>query len=321
MVSLGRTRSGRVVRLRALRTLIMIAELKSFSKAAAHLNTTQPAISARIRGLEEALGCKLVLREGREVRLSTDGVEVLRYAKPIVDLTDRLGRLFRPRSEIAGTIRIGAIDTIIYSWMFELFERLRENHPDVNYEVRADTSVNLIDDLLRGEVDVALVMGPVDGEGIVNMPLGEFPMAWVCNPVRYGFDREIDVRDLIAHPIISYPRGSKPYRMIENYFAGQAKVPRLNCSNSLSTLIRLVKDGYGVATIPPVLIRSELDSGKLKIVPVRQTFPALSCHVAYYATAEAAAPGLVARLARVVSQDYWSREAARADAFRATAAP
>lgn len=309
-----------MVRLRALRALIMIAELKSFSRAAAHLNTTQPAISARIRGLEETLGRKLVLREGRQTRLSADGLEVLRYAKPIVDLTDRLGRLFRPESEIAGTIRIGAIDTIIYSWMFELFERLRADHPDVNYEVRADTSVRLIDDLLRGEVDVALVMGPVDGEGIVNMPLGEFSMAWVCNPARYSFDREIDVRDLISHPIISYPRGSKPYRTIENYFAGQAKLPRLNCSNSLSTLIRLVKDGYGVASIPPVLIRSELDSGELEIVPVRQTFPALGCHVAYHATAEAAAPGLVARLAREVSQDYWSRDAGQAGASPPTAA-
>ncbi len=68
-----------------------------------------------------------------------------------------------------------------------------------------------------------------------------------------------------------------------------------------------MKDGYGVATIPPVLIRDELESGALSIVPVRQTFPALACHVAYYATAEAAAPGLVARLAREVSGAYWSR--------------
>ena len=294
-----------MIKLEALRTFVMVSDLGSFSKAAERLHTTQPAISARIRGLEAVLGRTLLLREGRQTRLSPNGLEAIRYAKPIVELSGRLEGLFRPHAEIAGTIRIGAIDTIIHSWMFELFERLRADHPDVSYEVRADTSTNLTCDLVRGDLDVALVMGPVEGDGIVSREIGAFPMAWVCNPKRFCFERELDVRELAGHPIISYPRGSKPYRMIENYFADQPRVPRLNCSNSLATLIRLVVDGYGVASIPPSLIEAELCDGRLGIVPVRQEFPPLACHVAHYAMAEAAAPGLVARLAQEVAQDYW----------------
>jgi DNA-binding transcriptional LysR family regulator len=290
-----------MLRLRALRAFILVADLESFGKAAAHLNTTQPAISARIRQLEEFYGRRLLHREARRVRLTRDGMEVLRYARPIVELMDRMTSIFEAQPRITGTMRIGAIDTIISSWLLDLFERLQVEHPEVSLEVRADTSIRLIDDLKNGEIDIALAMGPVDEEGIENVGIGTFPMAWVANPRRFRFDRPVDVTELAEHPIISYPRGSKPYRMIERTLGGaSARALRLNCSNSLSTLIRLAADGFGVAAIPPVMIERELAEGQLKVIPVTQEFPGLECHAVYYTTSGSAAPGVIAAMARDV---------------------
>lgn len=287
-----------MVRLRGLRTLMLIAELGSFNRAAAHQNTTQPAISARIRNLEEHFGRKLVHRRGREIALTAAGQEVVRYARPIIELTERLEGLFDPAQRVSGTVRIGAIDTIIHSWLGSLFERLHRQYPELNFEVRADTSVNLAENLKNGEIDIALIMGPVELEGMTNLELCSFPMAWVANPRRFTFEPSVDVTELIDYPIISYPRGSKPYRMIEAYFAGESETRlKLNCSNSLSTLIRLVTDGFGIAAIPPTILPRELEDGVLKIIPVRQTFPPLLCHACYFTAARPAAAGIIAEMA------------------------
>lgn len=299
-----------MVRLRALHAFVIISELKSFRKAAGHLNTTQPAISARIRGLEADLGRRLIHRNSRELRLTAEGQEVLRFAKPIVELTDRLSALFTQDARVTGTVRIGAIDTISASWLFRLFKRLRNEHPEVTFELRADTSTNLIADLRAGEIDIALAMGPADEEGLVNVEIGTFPMAWVANPEVFRFETAVDVKQLAVYPIISYPRGSRPYGMIKSFFGPEREASlQLNCSNSLATLVRLATEGFGVAAIPPAIIERELRSGLLREIPVRQEFPALDCHAIFYSTSLSAAPGIIAELAREEAERFWAERA------------
>lgn len=297
-----------MARLRALRAFVLIAELESFRKAAAHLNTTQPAISARIRGLEEYFGRPLLIRDPRGVRLTREGMDVLRYAKPIVELTDRLTTLFESKPRLTGTVRIGVIDTIIASWMIDLFERLKRDHPEMNFEIRADTSVNLIEDLRNGQIDIGLVMGPVEDEGIENIDLGTYPMAWVANPRFFPFKAPVELTDLADYSIISYPRGSKPYRMIERSLAAVASgALQISSTNSVSALIRLVCAGAGIAALPPVLIPRELADGTLDVVPVDADFPGLSCHASYYTASGSAAPGIIARLAQEEADRFWAR--------------
>ena len=70
--------------LKFLETLVCVAELQNFRQAAARLHTTQPAVSARIRALEDMLGIELIDRSGREIRLTPAGLEALRHARAIV---------------------------------------------------------------------------------------------------------------------------------------------------------------------------------------------------------------------------------------------
>ena len=124
-------------------------------------------------------------------------------------------------------------------------------------------------------------------DGLVNLDLGGYPMAWVANPRRFAFDGPIDVAQLAAYPILSYPRHSQPYRIIERCFqASRGRQPLLNCSNSLASLVRLAVDGIGIAAIPPAVIETELAAGTLVRLPVRQA--ALPSTVARVAREEAA---------------------------------
>ena len=225
--------------LKFLETLVCVAELQNFRQAAARLHTTQPAVSARIRALEDMLGIELIDRSGGEIRLTPAGLEALRHARAIVELSAHMRQTLSSAETLQGILRIGVIDTIIHTWLPRLIERVRTSHPRVSFELTADTSLRLAEGVRSGEIDLALLMGPLEDDGVVNHDLGRFPMAWVANPRHFHFNGPVDVLRLAEHPILSYPRHSKPYRAIERFFgASLGRQPLLNCSNSLASLVR-----------------------------------------------------------------------------------
>lgn len=297
---------------RHLETLVVLAEVRSFRLAAARLHTTQPAVSARIRALEQAFGTELIDRGGRRIALTPPGLEALRYARAITKLLDGMRKAVCATDTLQGVIRIGVIDTIIHSWLPRLIEHLRRCHPDVNFELTADTSLRLTELFRAGELDLVLLMGPLSLEGVRDIDLGAFPMAWVANPKVYRFDGPIDVDALAGYPILSYPQHSIPYRTIRRYFASARGLePILNCSNSLASLVRLAADGIGIAAIPPVIIERELAEGVLAIVPVKETFPALAFTASFAEGPTAALPCAVARLAHEEATRFGCAKGAR----------
>lgn len=262
--------------LRFLETLICFAELKTMHQVAERLNTTQPTVSARIKALEEEFGVELVERGPKGVRLTSKGVEAVDFARDLIQRTNSMRLRLADASTLRAEIRIGVIGTITHTWLPSLIGRLRRDYRSVIFEIESTTSLRIAESVVNGETDIGLLMGPIDEPGVSNIDLGGYSMAWVANPERFPIREDIDVADLADLPILSYPRGSKPYRMIEEYFAAtNVRRPLHNCSNSLASIIQLAVSGIGVAAIPPATIRAELAQGRLAILPVRQVFPAL----------------------------------------------
>ena len=268
--------------LKLLETFILLAEFGNFNRVADRLYTTQPAISARLRSLEKELGFELVDRSSKGFKLTPKGHEVLGYARVLIDTMHEMRVRISDTKTLTGSIRIGVIGTIIHSWLPNLVRRLRTDYPQVVFELHSATSLEISEELSKGAIDVALFMGPLEDLEITNLDLGSFPMAWVANPRCYRFEKTVDVADLAAMPILSYPRGSEPYRMIEGYFR-EARPRRLllNCSDSLASIIRLTLDGIGIATLPLATIQTELSAGTLHVLPVRQVFPSLAFTASY----------------------------------------
>jgi len=267
---------------RFLETLVWLSELKNMHLVAERLNTTQPTVSMRIKALEEDLGVTLIERGPKGVRLTPKGIEAVAFARDLVQRTNSMRVRLSDAASLNAIIRIGVIGTIVHTWLPSLIERLRRDYGSVIFELESTTSIRIAEALNNGEIDIGLLMGPVNEPGIENVDLGSFSMAWISNPKRFSVDGDIDVAELADLPILSYPRGSKPYRMIEEYFASSdVRRPLLNCSNSLASIIQLAIGGIGVAAIPPVTIREELAEGALSILPVRQVFPPLAFTASY----------------------------------------
>jgi DNA-binding transcriptional LysR family regulator len=285
---------------------VWVARLKSFSDTAEKLHTTQAAVSHRIATLERELGVRLFERDTREVRLTPQGRNAIDYAEHIVRSAAEFRRRVGDPTAISGRIRIGVIDTIAFSWLSCLIDRVSHTYPHVTLELDNNISIVIAQEVLAGHLDLGLLMGPIEGPGVVNMELCTFGCVWVANPRLAGTlgGGAIEVTDLVRFPILSFPRGSKPHEEMIHYFGGidQEEV-RLHTA-FLATLIRLACDGLGIAALPAAAIQRELKEGSLTALDVRPPLPSLQCHAVYQDTDCQPLPGLLAALAVDIANSY-----------------
>lgn len=116
--------------------LIAVAQTGSFTRAAAQLGVTQPALSASIRGLEERLGVRLVLRSTRSVALTMAGQHLVDRLVPEFDqITNELESLNDLRDKPTGTLRITAIDYVIRSVLWPRLTPFLKQYPDITVEL------------------------------------------------------------------------------------------------------------------------------------------------------------------------------------------
>lgn len=283
--------------LKFLETFIWVARLKSFSLAAERLHSTQAAVSHRIAALERDLGIRLFERDTRDVRLTPLGIDAREHAERIVRLAADFRRRMSDPKCLKGTVRIGVIDTVVYSWLPVLIERVREVYPDVVLELNAAITPEISDDILNGRLDLGLMNGPVEAPGLVNRELCTFACQWVTSPRLEVPDGPLEIEDIARFPILSFPTASSRHGSVVGYFqrSGIENI-RLHTA-SLATLIRLTTDGVGLAAIPTVTIERELASGALRVLPVRTEFPAIPLYAMYLEMEERPLPALITQMA------------------------
>lgn len=159
-----------------LRTFVAIAELNSFARAAEQVHRTPSAVSMQIRRLEETLGCPVFSREGRQVRLTSEGQALIGYARRILRLNNEAVRLFRAPA-IEGVVRLGSPADFGTRFMPAILARFAATHPSVEVDVVLNGS-GYLDDLLRKkQIDLTLLTASADnplasgGEVVFTEPL------------------------------------------------------------------------------------------------------------------------------------------------------
>ena len=137
-----------------LRTLVAVVDLRSFTKAAASLGVTQPAVSAQIKRLQFLLGGDLFDRSIQGVSLTPQGEMVVSYARRLLSINDQIVHIgdAGPRPELV--IRVGTPSDYVASMLPEVLARFRERWPDVRFIVRTDYFDPLVRELRNGELDI-----------------------------------------------------------------------------------------------------------------------------------------------------------------------
>jgi DNA-binding transcriptional LysR family regulator len=141
----------------AVRAFVLTAELQSFTRAAEALDSTQSAVSLKLRRLEARLGRRLLERTPRRVRLSADGAAFLPAARELVEAHQRAVGAFDPQRR---RLTVGISQMIVGSELPGLLRRIREHDPALLLELRVAGSREVLEAYEQHSLDAALVVQP-----------------------------------------------------------------------------------------------------------------------------------------------------------------
>jgi len=163
---------GRPLDLDAVQTFVRIAELGSFTRAAEATQTTQSAVSLKLKRLEERLGCRLIERTPRHVELSARGAAFLEHARELLEVHDRAFAVFGGARQ---RLTIGISDHVAGPELPALIARMNAQDPQLLVEIRIGSSIPLLQSFDRRELDAAIVRlhaGRGDGEILTEERFG-----------------------------------------------------------------------------------------------------------------------------------------------------
>ena len=246
--------------LEQLRTFLAVVRHGGIRKAAKGLNLTQPAVTARIRNLEDTLACDLFERRAGGMRLTKRGELLLAHAEKFEQLSELVERDVVDPEGVDGRLRLGVSETIAQCWLPDLISRLHAIYPRLEIEFNVDISTNLRAGLMNREIDLAVLLGPVSEHKVDNILLPGFDLAWYCAAARSD---PLDAADL-TRPVLTYARNTRPYRELKQMlFDRVGPDVSLFPSSSLSACFRLVEADLGVAVLPRALGKGHVAAGRI----------------------------------------------------------
>ena len=249
-----------------------VVQEKSFSKAADKVFRTQPAVSIAIRRLEEEIGLPLLDRTQKTPVLTEAGKVVYDYAQRILGLRDQVGQAIAEMQTLKrGLIRVGANESTSLYLLPELILRFREQHPDVKVEIFRHVSSRLPREVLERNVDFALMASEPGDRDLEAFPLLKDELVLIMSPKHSLASRPaVRIKDLGTESFVAHNVKSGSRVKVIEAFARQ-HTP-LNISLELATIEtikRFVQKRVGLAFVPRMCVREELERGVLVSVPVR----------------------------------------------------
>lgn len=233
--------------------VVALAETLHFGRAADRLHVSQPALSKRVRKIEERIGGPLLVRRYRDVRLTEAGRllaergrQLLRDSAAIVTLSQRAAR------GDAGRLRIGFGIASIIGLLPDVLLRFRRSHPDVQLELRDMSTPEQLAALTGGEIDVGFVRLPVSAGRLVVRPVLDERLVLAIGP-RSPWQPRLGLRSVAAEPfiIIARARSASFYDHVLSVCAATGFAPRIvQEANELFTVLSLVGAGLGVSLVP-----------------------------------------------------------------------
>jgi DNA-binding transcriptional LysR family regulator len=237
-----------------LRYFVAVAEELSFTRAAQRLHMATSPLSQRIRDLERELGTPLLRRTSRKVELTEAGERLLPAARDVLGRFDALAELARGTDGTARRVaRVGIAPDVSGELRTRLLDALAAAHPELEVRLRPASSEPLLRALRAGELDLALVHGPVSGRGLRTARLDTRPVGAVVGRGT-GFDGRDSVRleELADLPYasIGYDAAPELYRRTDELLTGFGVHKRLVVEgHNLGGLAHVVTTGQAFALV------------------------------------------------------------------------
>ena len=291
------------MRLAQIEGFVEVARSQKLGQAASELFITQPALTARIQRLEQELGVPLFVRTPTGMRLTDPGRTFLPWAVRALDAVDE-GR--RHVEEIArggaGELAIGAAPAVSTYVLPALLKSFSDDLPNVSLVVRTGHSEEILDMVLRGEVELGLVRALLHPQ-IQSMPFYEETLVLVTDPSHpFAARTRISIVEIAEAQLILFDRTSSYHGLTSSFFREAGVTPRgVMELDNIDAAKKMVQQGLGVALLPQTAVAGELADGSLVAVRIANVEPARRQIVAVWRKDDGEPTGLVAAFMQKLS--------------------
>lgn len=250
-----------------LAAFLVVAEERSFTRAAARLSTSQPSLSKTVRRLEERLGVRLLIRNTRNVSITEAGEQLLNTLRPALsDIHNRLQALSLLREKPAGLVRITtgqhAADTLIWPAVAETLH----TYPDIKIELSLDSSLT---DIVSERFDAGVRLGEQIAQDMIAVRIGpDLRMAVVGAPDYLGrYSLPQTPQDLTLHSCINIRMPSSggiyPWEFSQGERKVNVRVDGQFVVNNIVAAVKAAEEGLGLAIVMEDQVMRQIAEGKL----------------------------------------------------------
>ena len=259
-----------------------VATLKSMTRAAEKLFMTQSAISSRVAALEEELGILLIDRRDRQqFALTNAGLRFLDYAERLMALHRQIRDELGTEDTGVHLLRVGAIESVLHTWLIPLLQHLRSAHPQLQLELTVEITPVLVEAVKRGTLDLVFAAQSASGPDVRSRPLPTMEMVFV-GAKSLARRKPYTLAEVVAHEMMTFQRGSQPHlALLEQLRAAGLEPPRLHAVSSIPAMVHLIESGFGIATLPAIAAASLVRRHEIAILPCEATLAPLPVLASY----------------------------------------
>jgi LysR family transcriptional regulator, transcriptional activator of nhaA len=244
-----------------------VAKIGNLTKAAQQLHVSQSALSAQIKQLEESMGQQLFSRQHRRLILTDVGTIAFSYAESIFNIGDELEALLTKGLQAEHqVIRLGMLSTMSRNFV-ESFVRPLMNNPKVKLTIAARGQTNLLNELYHHELDVILTNIEVRGTNRQQSQCHLLMQQPICVIGKPGLNLDKQFNESYQHADWILPSFGSPIRAAFDGLCAQLQFqPRImGEADDMAMLRLLARDSEALAVMPDVVVKDEIDAGKLVV--------------------------------------------------------
>ena len=270
-----------------LETLLTVYEKNNFTRAAEELSLTQPAVSHHISQLENELGVKIFRRGKGELKLTPEGDIIIKYAKRIKALYEKMQRELTDEERHMTRIRVGITHTAESGLISEVLAKYGNSNAGISITIMTDTINNLYDMLSNFEVDLAIVEGRIKEPGINALLLDtDYLVCVVSNNSPLAKKSMVTLNDIKKEKmILRLPSSGTVNLFVSHLESINMSIDEFNVVlevDNIATIKDLVRKDMGISILARSSCLDELKKGKITVLPIENLSMIRETNILYH---------------------------------------
>ncbi len=259
------------------RIFYVVAQCRSFTRAAEVLQNNQPNITRCMKNLEQELGCKLFHRSNKGITLTPEGQRFYRRVAAAVEQL-QLGEeeIRRDGSLESGSLSISASEAALHMILLDKLSAFRARYPGVHLRITNETTPQAIERLRSGESDFAVITAPLlTGRSLQQTELLRFAEIPVCGPAYSEMAAHgCTLAELARCPLVCLGEGTSTYTFYQSFFNAHGQPFRVDVeAATMDQILPMVEHGLGIGFYPAKLAAPRIGRGELFCIPLELPVP------------------------------------------------